>query len=309
MTGSRPDPDLNQPDDQDPTGVRSLLAGLPDPGPMPDELMARIVQSLELEQQRRSAGAASSYPGGPATPDTSDDPLGEGRSDHGSVVSLDAERQRRRPGRTVLWLGGAAAVAMVATLSVNQLIDGNGDAGVSAQVPAADSAEAGGDAGIADRDEAPQRDQEDAAEVPPGAVAEPAPTDAGDAAVDGGSPDDPGAQDGSTAQVHGDSEALRVLTADGTIALSTTGWGGQVSSWVAAEPEPGTSSWTSRDALECVTAHGLDITDAQQLLLSDANWDDTPAVLLVTEQAESTTAWVVSPDCDEVLSGPLTLPR
>ncbi len=33
-------------DDTDPTGMRALLRGLPDPGPMPDDLVARIQSSL-----------------------------------------------------------------------------------------------------------------------------------------------------------------------------------------------------------------------------------------------------------------------
>ncbi|MDF2145110.1 hypothetical protein [Knoellia sp. p5-6-4] len=41
-----PDPD------DDPTGMRALLSSLPDPGPMPDDLVARITASLAAEQQR-----------------------------------------------------------------------------------------------------------------------------------------------------------------------------------------------------------------------------------------------------------------
>ena len=33
-------------DDLDPTGVRALLAALPDPGPMPEQLAARIQAAL-----------------------------------------------------------------------------------------------------------------------------------------------------------------------------------------------------------------------------------------------------------------------
>lgn len=304
MTGSRPDPDLPQPDDLDPTGVRSLLANLPDPGPMPDELVARITQSLELEQQRRSAGGPSGYPGGPAGTDRAAD-LSTGSPHDPSLVSLDAERQRRRPGRTVLWLGGAAAVAMVATLSVNQLIPGDSDAGVSAQVPAADSADAGSDAGTDDaaagRDEA-----SDLGAIPNHPAAEaPLPSDLPtDEAADGAGEVDAeaGAGDAGTA-------SLSVFSADGTLALSPGAWGDQVSRWVSDDPDRGTSSWSSRDALECVTQHDLDVAAARQLLLSDATWDATPAVLLVTQEAQGDTAWVVTVDCAEVLSGPLTLPR
>ena len=42
-----PDPDDL---DEDPTGIRALLGSLPDPGPMPDDLVARIQASLTAEQ-------------------------------------------------------------------------------------------------------------------------------------------------------------------------------------------------------------------------------------------------------------------
>ena len=37
------------PVEHDPTGMRALLAGLPDPGPMPDELVSRITAALAAE--------------------------------------------------------------------------------------------------------------------------------------------------------------------------------------------------------------------------------------------------------------------
>ena len=45
-----PDPDDL---DEDPTGIRALLGSLPDPGPMPDDLVARIQASLTAEQEAR----------------------------------------------------------------------------------------------------------------------------------------------------------------------------------------------------------------------------------------------------------------
>ena len=300
MTGSRPDPDLNQPEDLDPTGVRSLLANLPDPGPMPDDLVARIAQSLELEQQRRSAsGSHSSLDRSDRTDSVSPLSAGSG-ADDGAVISLDAVRQRRRPGRTVLWLGGAAAVAMVATLSVNQLIEGDSDAGVSAQVPAGDSVDAGAGAGMDEQDEAVDRGSDAGAGDAP--AAEPPPVGAGDEAA----PEESDTQDAGEAL---GAAALRVFEAEGTIELSSTGWDDQVSSWISAQPVRGSSSWTSRDALNCVTAHDLELADSRQLFLSDASWDQNPAVLLVSQEADGATAWVVSPDCADVLSGPVAIPR
>jgi len=44
-----PDPD------DDPTGIRALLGSLPEPGPMPDHLVARITASIAAEQDHRGA--------------------------------------------------------------------------------------------------------------------------------------------------------------------------------------------------------------------------------------------------------------
>lgn len=92
----------DRPEDlDDPTGVRALLAGLPDPGPMPDHLVARIQASIAAEQQARAG-----------TP----------------VVSLD---ERRRPWRRV---GLAAAAAAVAAVAVPALLTGSGPGGVLASL-------------------------------------------------------------------------------------------------------------------------------------------------------------------------------
>ena len=49
MVTTRPSPP-GQPDpDDDPTGVRALLASLPDPGPMPADLVSRITASIAAE--------------------------------------------------------------------------------------------------------------------------------------------------------------------------------------------------------------------------------------------------------------------
>ncbi|GGK73681.1 hypothetical protein [Ornithinimicrobium pekingense] len=130
------DPEAHE---HDPTGIRALLSALPDPGPMPQDLVERIEARLAVEHAHREQATA----GG----------LGS-RSD--SVVDLAAERSHRRPGRTVALLGAAAAGLLVATVAIGEL-GGVGTSGgpafdSAAQVPArsaADSAErdagAGGD--------------------------------------------------------------------------------------------------------------------------------------------------------------------
>ena len=84
--------------DDDPTGVRALLSGLPEPDPMPDYLVARITASLSAAQHQRAAR-------------TSDGP-----------VSPFVASTRRRPGRLLFAMAGAAAaVALVAVLGTNLL--------------------------------------------------------------------------------------------------------------------------------------------------------------------------------------------
>lgn len=51
--------DARNPADDDTTGIRALLAALPDPGPMPPSLVHRITLSLAAEQEKRAASERS----------------------------------------------------------------------------------------------------------------------------------------------------------------------------------------------------------------------------------------------------------
>lgn len=287
MTGSTPDPRTPD-DDLDPTGVRALLANLPDPGPMPDELMARISQSLELEQRRRAAHAATAASTEASTPAEPADGAG------GSVVSLDTERARRRPGRTILWLGGAAAVAMVATLSVNQLVDGDSaDSGVAANVPASSASDSEAldeaeDAGAAD-----EGGGEDGAAA--GDAAQPEPP----ALPDHGAMATPGGSDAES--------AVQITTASGTVTLSASGWAQEADSWLADNPGRGQGDLTLEQAADCLALADLDTRLAPEVVMARATWDDQPGMLVVTEGTAASTGWVLSPDCLDVLSGPVPL--
>lgn len=113
-------------DEVDPTGIRDLLRSLPEPGPMPDELVRRIETRLAVELAHRQ----------PA-------PYGEhAEAPHGGrVVDLSSERTRRRPGRPVLILGAAAAGLLVATLAMSDLLGSGvvGGADTAAYAPASGS--------------------------------------------------------------------------------------------------------------------------------------------------------------------------
>ncbi len=82
--------------EDDPTGIRRLLAGLPDPGPMPDDVVQRITQRLAAEQQSRS-------PAGNVTPLW-------GTNDGPSRL------------RVLSMLGGAAAAVVVGVVALQSLV-------------------------------------------------------------------------------------------------------------------------------------------------------------------------------------------
>lgn len=82
--------------DDDPTGVRALLSALPEPEPMPNDLVQRITATLAAEHAAREATSAA-----PAS----------------TVTPFLSSRRRTVSGRRVLAaLVGAAAVLAVATM-------------------------------------------------------------------------------------------------------------------------------------------------------------------------------------------------
>lgn len=126
--------------DVDATGVRALLAGLPDPGPMPDELAAEIVSRLTDEApgalgrggpglgERDAAAADAAMAGGE----------GLGGWGLGEVVTLDPDhRGGAARARRSRWLAmGAAAAAMVAVaVAGTALIQGTQTQPTTAAVP------------------------------------------------------------------------------------------------------------------------------------------------------------------------------
>lgn len=121
------DPDDLEPD---PTGIHALLSSLPDPGPMPPDLVDRITASIEAE---RAAGARSGHP------------------HDGAVVPLRRRRIGWKP------LAAAAAAAAVVAIGAPALLDG-GPGGIvtslsggSGRDDAAASAEAGDSPALSDQ--------------------------------------------------------------------------------------------------------------------------------------------------------------
>lgn len=120
-------------DDVDPTGVRELLRSLPDPGPMPEDVVRRIETRLAVELAHRD---------GPSFPDPGGDEHPAG------TIDLAAARARRRPGRSLGVLAAAAAGVLVATVGFGELADSGvlGGTGTAAYAPSGASADAGSDA-------------------------------------------------------------------------------------------------------------------------------------------------------------------
>lgn len=88
-------------DEQDPTGVRALLSSLPDPGPMPDDVMIRIQAALVREQEARGGAADNVTPllGRP------------------SAVKADGATPLKSSGRR-RWLAPVAAAGVAAAIGI-----------------------------------------------------------------------------------------------------------------------------------------------------------------------------------------------
>lgn len=262
----------------DPTGVRALLSALPDPGPMPQDLVDRITASLQAEQLLR-------------TPHTDGDAADAG------VISLTAERHRRRPGRTLSLLAGAAAVAVAATVASSQLFGGLGDS-MPSLLGSSMSDDATGEAADApatdDADEADGLVQPDAAEQEHDS--DPAPAAAG------------------------------VSLVPGIVELTRTDFVAQVNAWHDGVGGGFSTSQQSEDAVG-LRAGDLEAPAAQacaeslppadrsasgaQLRVAAATLDGADAVLLVQGSPEPQVAWVLPLECTRgpvpLLHGPVDL--
>lgn len=287
-------------DEDDPTGIRDLLAGLPDPGPMPEDLIHRIEARLEVEHAAREHGAAH--------------PLGR-HADR--VVDLATERGRRRPGRTLAWLGAAAAGLVVTATVVPQLVggaDNGGDSGTAAYYPTQGDTDSSGSQQDAAEDGSAGGGEGDLGEQPQSL------SSVDDEAGDGEMADDRdagGPEPASSALPQPPLDGQLVLLTDlGPVqheALTTTLLQAvDEHDTTAATPPPGPDVLTEDEATSCwrglAETYSFDryvAAPAQVLLPDGARRGDPVVTLLGLHDDGSARSWVMPQECT---GNPDTLP-
>lgn len=277
-------------DEVDPTGVRALLSALPEPGPMPEDLVARIHRSLQEESRRRPPGRAES-----------------GRR---HLVSLETKRRRRHPSRVLSLVGVAAAAALVVTVASAQLFGGTPSTDMSAQYPPAQSGTgAGTDEQAVVEGEAAQEDaaQEDSGGEQPAA----ADGGGGDSSVDD-NPMADGSEDDGPLEAAGRPGQAEITVLGGQAELDSEAFATQVLSWQGDEAAAVTaSSLTAEQAASCAQVLGEALEAEASVTAGRAVLDGKEGVLLVRTEPRPQRAWVVTATCQEgtgeVLHGPVDL--
>lgn len=263
----------DDPIERDPTGIRALLSSLPDPGPMPADLVARILASLEDE---RTAPSARVLPFTGASPAGAASTL-DGSPRFGSSRARWVRSAGRGPGqRRAQWLGAAAAVVVVASVGGAALVNdrfGSWTAtlagGSGSSVSSLDSAAMS--AGSSDA---------------------------------GGAGNRAGLEAAPSVTVHFSNRAYArpALATDAAQLLAAPG---QPVTPLAAE-SPGIGPiGTPIGARDCATTLGIPGT--LPLVVDLGTFDGAPAAVLVSGAPGAATAYAVSRSCD-LLAGPVVVP-
>lgn len=107
-------------DDTDPTGMRALLRGLPDPGPMPADLVTRIHASLAELSEGMDAGSPDLPQGAPA------DTHGSRPTTERATEGVSRGTQASAPHRASWWMrtGPRLAVAAAVLVGGGALVSG-----------------------------------------------------------------------------------------------------------------------------------------------------------------------------------------
>jgi hypothetical protein len=260
----QPAPGRDDGDEVDPTGIRNLLRSLPDPGPMPEDLVRRIETRLAVELAHRA----------PSHPFT-DEPVEAGG---GRVVDLGSERARRRPGRTVLLLGVAAGGLLLTTVVVNDLFG-------SGMVGGADTAAYAPPSEDAARDDAAG-----------GAADEQAEADAGQAAGGGSAAED--SAGGDEAAGEGATGGAEVVVLEDLGEVDETGFGDRVRLLGEADLDGSAPSTLSAAQAKSCWAIVADADDWTSRYAAPARLDDDAVVMLWGHQRDGDGhAWLMPDEC------------
>ncbi|MBR7742591.1 hypothetical protein KC207_04735 [Phycicoccus sp. BSK3Z-2] len=289
--------DDGDPIEHDPTGMRALLGGLPDPGPMPDDLVARIEAAVAAQVPPWETSDE------PASADTSTD----GRGHLAPVVPLHR--------RTAVRVAGVAAAAVVAVGVGGVALQAFQSGGVSASLGMSDSggADSAADEGSAEdlgTQEGDRRSEESA----------------GDPSAGTGPDEGPqGVAPGTTVRLVAADEAsrVRVVGSEGTV--PSDGIASAVALLAVPPydtfPEAGADDADDGDALAdpararaCASALGVPASDALVVRLTAVGTTRDAALVVATAEDGTRTAWAVPATCggedadaSDVIAGPVTV--
>lgn len=307
----------------DPTGVRALLAALPDPGPMPPEVTARITASLQRAQEQRQQGqrhddtltseALSAPQRTPRTRVT--------RSTT-TVSSLDQRRRSRTP-HVLAAAASIAAVALAGVVVLDQVVgDGSladmaavyrGDSDSAGSRPAADEAgQAESMAGGGGSDSSVATGQEGQQSAPDSQQ------DAGAGDALGEAADDAEAAPGEQLETDTLPGDLRVISVSEPMSADTFSVGVS-SALTAADADPSDKGAADDGAAlspgtvqPCLDATGEAVA-TQTWIVSAITLDGDDAILVVAA-GEPDRAWALAPACvlgderAEIRLGPVDVP-
>lgn len=255
-------------DDQDPTGMSRLLAGLKESGPMPDDLNERIRASLAGEQEARLRAAQEGEDDIPTDDDTTgaqEDQEAADRAGFWSEMDQDGTGPSRRSTRAGRWVLGIAAAAVV-VMGVGGIFAIRGGESSDDSAAGGASTSSAQTSGQADSESAPS-----AKETPAFVV-----TDTGTKYTQAGLGSEASAlyaNPGSADEYTDDTESLGSLS-------------------------------TAAGAKDCLSRLGS--PDLQPVVIDVGYFDETPGLLIIAEPVPEGTpqAWAVTTGCETIWDGP-----